>query len=133
MILKKFTPVLFFLAAFIMALGVKYIFRDQPKSNMVGLVFTLDANNTDALIPQKISYNFDVKPILSDKCYKCHGPDPNSVEANFRLDVSDHWYRASAEDPRKQIILPADIQEVNWLIVFDQIELLIKCLHQNPI
>tara|TARA_S200000501_G_scaffold5420_1_gene4718 strand:+ start:3241 stop:5571 length:2331 start_codon:yes stop_codon:yes gene_type:complete len=109
MILKKFTPLLFFLGAFIIALGLKYYFKNQPKSNMAGLVFTLDANNTDAPIPEKISYNFDVKPILSDKCYKCHGPDPNSVEANFRLDVSDHWYRASAEDPRKQIIFPADV------------------------
>lgn len=38
-------------------------------------------------IPDKISYNFHVRPILSDKCFACHGPDANKREANLRLDV----------------------------------------------
>ena len=28
-------------------------------------------------IPDQISYNYDVRPILSDKCFACHGPDKN--------------------------------------------------------
>ncbi|MCH5598588.1 PSD1 and planctomycete cytochrome C domain-containing protein [Niabella ginsengisoli] len=35
----------------------------------------------------KISYNYDVRPILSDKCFACHGPDKNKQEAGFRLDI----------------------------------------------
>ncbi|HRP58156.1 hypothetical protein, partial [Agriterribacter sp.] len=30
--------------------------------------------------PDAISYNFQVRPILSDKCYACHGPDANKRE-----------------------------------------------------
>ncbi len=38
-------------------------------------------------IPDKISYNYDVRPILSDKCFACHGPDKNKQEAGLRLDL----------------------------------------------
>ncbi len=34
-----------------------------------------------------IDYSFDVKPILSDRCYKCHGPDEAQRKSNLRLDT----------------------------------------------
>ncbi len=34
-------------------------------------------NSDGAIIPEEISFNFHVKPILSDKCFICHGPDPS--------------------------------------------------------
>jgi hypothetical protein len=42
--------------------------------------------------PEKVSYNFNIRPILSDKCYKCHGPDASHREAQLRLDISDSAY-----------------------------------------
>ena len=39
-----------------------------------------------AELPATIDYNFHVKPILSDRCYACHGPDANTREAGLRLD-----------------------------------------------
>ncbi len=42
--------------------------------------------------PEKIDFNFHVKPILSDRCYACHGPDDNAREANFRLDKKTHAF-----------------------------------------
>src|SRR4030095_8311720 len=45
-------------------------------------------NDGDKL-PDKVSYNFDIRPILSDKCFKCHGPDANKRQAQFRLDIPD--------------------------------------------
>jgi hypothetical protein len=36
-------------------------------------------------LPKRIDYNQHVKPILSDRCFKCHGPDKNKVEAGLQL------------------------------------------------
>ena len=30
-------------------------------------------------IDRKVDFNFDVQPILSDRCYSCHGPDEKPV------------------------------------------------------
>ncbi len=40
-------------------------------------------------LPEQIDFNYHVKPILSDKCYHCHGPDKNSRKAEFRLDTEE--------------------------------------------
>jgi Protein of unknown function (DUF1553)/Protein of unknown function (DUF1549)/Planctomycete cytochrome C len=42
-----------------------------------------------AAIPDTVSYNFHVRPILSDKCFACHGPDKNKRKAEFRLDIEE--------------------------------------------
>lgn len=38
-------------------------------------------------LPDVIDYNYHIKPILSDRCYKCHGPDDNTREAGLRFDI----------------------------------------------
>src|SRR5262249_45378383 len=35
---------------------------------------------------QKLQYNRDIRPVLVDHCFACHGPDKNKRQANLRLD-----------------------------------------------
>jgi hypothetical protein len=37
----------------------------------------------------KVDYNEDVRPILSENCFYCHGPDANKRKAKLRLDVRE--------------------------------------------
>lgn len=108
--MKKFTPILFFVAAFFLAMIVKGIFNSTPEEQ-TELLTSADDEYVDLSIPEVISYNFDVKPILSDKCYVCHGPDPKAVQGKLRLDQKKDWYRISEEDPEKQIIAPSNIEK----------------------
>jgi hypothetical protein len=49
----------------------------------------------------KIEFNRDVRPILSDNCFRCHGPDKNNRKAKLRLDVREVALEKEAFVPGK--------------------------------
>ena len=53
------------------------------------LVVCLLVSVATTAAPKKISFNRDVRAILSENCYTCHGPDANARKVKLRLDVRD--------------------------------------------
>ena len=43
----------------------------------------------------EIDFNIDVKPILSDKCFSCHGPDAGTRKAELRFDIEEGLFKKS--------------------------------------
>ena len=69
----------------------------------------------------EIDFNKDIKPILSENCYYCHGPDENTREAKLRLDDFDS---AIAEKNGIAAIVPnhPDDSELVYRIISDDPE-----------
>ena len=55
---------------------------------VAGLLYgVVDFANAKKQKENLISYNRDIRPVLSDKCFSCHGPDVSKVKAGLRLDL----------------------------------------------
>src|SRR5690349_22307963 len=48
---------------------------------------------------EPVDFNFQIRPLLSDRCFKCHGPDQKARKAKLRLDMADSAY--AVRDPSK--------------------------------
>lgn len=84
-------------------------------------------------IPDQISYNFDIRPILSDKCFACHGPDPNKREAGLRLDIEEDAFKALKESPGSHALVAGkpDLSEAFLRITTKDTALLMPPLNSN--
>ncbi len=60
-----------------------------------------EADKSPPAVPARIEFNRDVRPILADNCFLCHGPDQNRRKADLRLDIRDDALKAEAFVPGK--------------------------------
>ena len=49
---------------------------------------------TAAPLPDKVDFNHHIKPLLSDRCFACHGPDEKARKAKLRLDRPEGAFKA---------------------------------------
>ncbi|GAB2792251.1 DUF1553 domain-containing protein [Rhabdobacter roseus] len=61
-------------------------------------------------LPEALDFNQHVKPILSDRCYACHGPDKAKQQADLRLDLSEFAYAELPKSPGKRAIVPGSLR-----------------------
>ncbi|MFN9705310.1 MAG: c-type cytochrome domain-containing protein, partial [Planctomycetota bacterium] len=56
--------------------------------------------------PPEVRYGRDIRPILSDRCFKCHGPDAGQRKANLRLDLRENALAHLKDNPDAFVIVP---------------------------
>ncbi len=62
------------------------------------------------LAAESIEFNRDIRPILSDKCFQCHGPDEQSREADLRLDILNTTQSPFGAESITQAIVPGEAE-----------------------
>jgi hypothetical protein len=50
-------------------------------------------------LPERIEFNRDVRPILADNCFQCHGPDAGQRKAELRLDTKEGLFGGKDTKP----------------------------------
>jgi mono/diheme cytochrome c family protein len=69
----------------------------RPTCCLIGFVIACGwlTQSADAAPPaKKVDFNRDIRPILSNVCFECHGPDGNQRKAELRLDTKDGVFRS---------------------------------------
>jgi hypothetical protein len=77
-----------------------------------GLALVQGRASADEPLPDVVLFNRDIRPILSDTCFHCHGPDRARRKGDLRLDTPDHAYADRGgyrllvpKDPGKSVLL----------------------------
>ncbi|OYP28211.1 PSD1 and planctomycete cytochrome C domain-containing protein [Rhodopirellula sp. MGV] len=95
------------------------------------LSFSLCINGSNAThaesVPEKVRFNRDVRPVLSDKCFACHGPDAQTVEGGLRLDVRE----LAVDDSGAIIAGDANASELIARIMTDDQDLVMPPAHSH--
>ena len=72
---------------------------------------TANDSLTNSKLPDSVDFVFDIKPILSDRCFACHGPDKNAVEGGLSLSLAKDAYSLLGENKDHTAIVPGNSEK----------------------
>ncbi|MEE9361562.1 MAG: PSD1 and planctomycete cytochrome C domain-containing protein [Cellulophaga sp.] len=106
----KSTILRFFDTAKVLVLGLMsmYLFyncQSKPSNKLIAL------NEITEIIPEKVDFTFHIKPIISDRCFKCHGPDKNALEGGLSLHNAEGAYEALGTNKDHFAIVPGNTEK----------------------
>lgn len=82
---------------------------------------------------EPLSFNRDIRPLLSNRCFACHGPDANTRAADLRLDIRE---AAVSDDQQHAVILAGDADNselIRRLTTDDPTERMPPSDHDDPL
>ena len=102
---SDFKILLYFFVPLFITLAFKYV-SSKPAIDDISISSQTDeiVKTSSKIELTEVDFNFDVKPILSDKCYTCHGPDDKARKANLRLDIESGFYKSLEDNPNHYVI-----------------------------
>ena len=78
------------------------------RTNCWPLLLLLEIAASASVVAQEPpSYARDIRPLLADRCWTCHGPDESAREADLRL---DRYSEATADRDGSAAIVPGDAE-----------------------
>src|SRR5712671_1077129 len=93
-------------ASIVAVTGGIFLVYANDKSQVVGKPATEVADAGSVRIPDRPDWNWDVRPILSQNCFSCHGQ--GLQKAGLRLDIDKAAYDPIPEDKNKRAIVPGN-------------------------
>lgn len=73
------------------------------------LLFSCDAPGGKTDLPDVVDYNYHIKPLISDRCFACHGPDEKTREAELSLHTEEGLFAAVDSSSGLFVVAPGDL------------------------
>ncbi len=93
---------------FLLLTGTSVLITTFSQPNRLSAAETLVAISSSGKLPDQVSFNAHIRPLMSNTCFTCHGPDSGVNESGFRIDSFDSATGVLPSDDDMVGIVPGD-------------------------